>query len=239
MAGSYVPAPPTSEPQRDHDALDVVAQLARRLAEADGLDDLLHRIVDLGDDYLEDCDGASLMLIRRRGRISSPAYSSSVAYRSDLAQYEADEGPCLEAIRQHETIVIDDLEDEERWPEYRTRALELGVRSMASFRLFVHEDTMGALNFYSRRPGVFGAKARLLGQVFASHAGVALKAAITETNLETALASRDVIGQAKGVLMTRHGLTPDQAFARLRELSQDQNRPLRDVAEEVARTGDA
>jgi GAF domain-containing protein len=239
MAGGSVPADPGSDPQRDHVALEEVAQIARRLAEAETIDELLHRIVGLGADYVDGCDGVSLMLVRRGGRLSSPAYSSSIAYQSDLAQYETDEGPCLEAIRDHETIVVDDLEDETRWPEYRARAKELGVRSMAGFRLFLLGDTMGALDFYSKQPGVFGGRAKLLGQVFASHAGVALKAAITETNLEAALASRDVIGQAKGVLMTRHGLTADQAFVRLRELSQDQNRRLRDVAEEVARTGDA
>jgi GAF domain-containing protein len=218
--------------------LEQVAEIARELADAASVDDLLQRIADLGERYVEDCDGVSIMFVHRGGRITSPAFSSRVAYDSDQAQYVADEGPCLEAIREHHTIVIDDLEDDERWPVYRRLALELGVRSMISFRLFVREDTMGALDFYSRTPHVFGARSRLIGQVFASHAAVALKAAITEAGLTTALASRDVIGQAKGVLMEREHLTAPEAFARLTTISQAINRPLRDIAAEIAETGD-
>jgi GAF domain-containing protein len=223
---------------RADDGLTVVASIARRLAEAEDLDHVLQRVVDLGEEYIEGCDGVSLMLIRARGRISSPAYSSRVAYDSDQAQYETDEGPCLEAIREHETVLIDDLETDERWPAYRAAALELGVRSMISFRLFILEDTMGALDFYSASPHAFGTRARLLGEVFASHAAVALKAAISESGLHEALGTRDVIGQAKGVLMEREHVGPDEAFRRLQGYSQRLNRRLRDVADELARTGE-
>jgi GAF domain-containing protein len=218
--------------------LEAVAGIARQLAAAADLDDLLQRIVDLGEHHIDRCDGVSLMLIRGRSQISSPAFSSRVAYASDQAQYETDEGPCLEAIREHETIVIDDLESEVRWPAYRDAALRLGVRSMMSFRLFVLEDTMGALDFYSSRPHAFDGASRLLGEVFASHAAVALKAAIAESGLHTALRTRDVIGQAKGILMERERIGPDAAFDRLRTASQRQNRPLRELALELAQTGE-
>jgi GAF domain-containing protein len=225
------------EDRFSNDELELVAAIARQLAEAEDLDHLLQRIVDLGEHYIEGCDGVSLMLIRARGNISSPAYSSVVAYESDLAQYATDEGPCLEAIREHQTVLMDDLETETRWPAYREAALALGVRSMLSFRLFVLEDTMGALDFYSGAPHTFARRARLLGEVFASHAAVALKSAISETSLRAALDTRDVIGQAKGVLMERERIGPDAAFGRLQQLSQDHNRPLRDIAEDLARTG--
>jgi GAF domain-containing protein len=225
------------EERSSDDELELVARIARQLSEAGDLDHLLQLIVDLGEHYIEGCDGVSLMLIRARGSISSPAYSSVVAYESDLAQYATDEGPCLEAIREHETVLIDDLETDTRWPAYRQAALALGVRSMISFRLFVLEDTMGALDFYSTAPHTFGRRAQLLGEVFASHAAVALKSAISETGLRAALDTRDVIGQAKGVLMERERLGPDEAFARLQRLSQAQNRPLREIAEDLARTG--
>jgi GAF domain-containing protein len=160
--------------------LETVAEIARRLAEADDLDELLQRIATLGEEYLDGCDGVSLMLIGRGGRISSPAFSSQVAYDSDMVQYETDEGPCLASIREHATVLIDDLETEQRWPDYRDRVLALGIRSMLGVRLFVLGDTMGALNFYAARPHVFDQRSILLGQVFASHAAVALKAAISE-----------------------------------------------------------
>ncbi len=217
--------------------LEVVAQIARRLAESPGLDELLHRIVVLAHEYLEGCDGVSLMLIGRGGRISTPAYSSRVAHDSDQAQFETNQGPCVESIREHDTVHIDDLEHDERWPAYRDRVAGFGMRSMLGVRLFVLGDTMGALNFYSSRPHAFDERSLLLAQVFASHAAVALKAAISEAGTQAALETRDVIGQAKGVLMAQSGLTADDAFARLRELSQQRNQAVRDLAEEIATTG--
>jgi GAF domain-containing protein len=215
--------------------LERVAEIAQRLAEADTLDELLQRIVDMGADYLDGCDGVSMMLVGRGGRMYSPAYSSTVARDSDLVQYEVGEGPCLSAMQEHATVIIDDLGADDRWPAYRAGAVQLGVASVICFRLFVSGDTLGALDFYSSTPHAFDEHSRLLGQVFASHACVALKAAITESGLEQALASRDVIGQAKGILMTTEGLTADAAFARLVELSQGLNRPLRDVAKDLVR----
>lgn len=222
----------------DDDALAHVAELARSLAAEDDLDGLLQRIVDLGVEEIDGCDGVSMMLIGRGGGISTPAFSSIVARDSDLAQFATDEGPCLGAIREQETVVIDDLRAEVRWPEYRKRALALGVRSMLSVRLFVTGDTIGALDFYSQEPHAFDRRAQLYGQVFASHAAIALKAAITEAGFERALHSRDVIGQAKGIFMERHGLTGRDAFERLRHLSQEGNRPVRELAEELVRSGE-
>ena len=222
----------------DDEALVHLAELSRRLAAEDHLDGLLQRIVDLGTEEIDRCDGVSMMLIGRGGAISTPAFSSIPARDSDLAQYATDEGPCLEAIREHEMVIIDDLRSEVRWPDYRQRALALGVRSMMGVRLFVTGDTIGALDFYSQQPHAFDRRAQLYGQVFASHAAIALKAAITETGLERALHSRDVIGQAKGILMERHRLSAWEAFERLRQLSQERNRPLREFAEELVRTGE-
>lgn len=215
-----------------------VAEIARRLAEAADLDDLLQRIVTLGEEHLDRCDGVSLMLIRKGGEISTPTYTSRVAYDSDQAQFLADEGPCLESIREHHSVHIRDLRTEERWPAYRERVLALGIRSMLGVRLFVLGDTMGALNFYSSEPNAFDEYSLVLAQVFASHAAVALKAAIAEAGAEAAIRSRDVIGQAKGIIMAQERCTADDAFIRLRELSQALHRPLRELADEIAATGD-
>lgn len=216
-----------------------LAEIARRLSETETLDHTLQRVVELAEDCVEGCDGASIMLITDGGRTITPASSSSVAHESDLAQFETDQGPSLGAIRQQQTLIIDDLATDGRWPDYAEIALELGVRSMLSFRLFMAEDTMGALNLYATTPRAFTARSADVGQLFASHAAVAMKAAITEAGLERALASRDVIGQAKGILMERRGIPPGAAFEELVALSQHENRPLRAVAEDIATTGEA
>ena len=217
--------------------LERVARIARRLAEAASLDETLQRIVDLGEDYIEHCDGATLMFVRA-GKVSTPAASNLEAMRSDQAQYGAGEGPCLSAMREQETIVIDDLAAEDRWPDWRDRISELGWQSMVGLRLFVAGDTLGALNLYSRQPGGLDEESQQLAQVFASHAAVAMKAAINDQGLQEALASRDMIGQAKGVLMERERLTGEQAFQRLRSLSNDRNVKLRDLARDIAETGE-
>ena len=217
--------------------LERVATIARALARAESLDETFQRVVDLAEGYIEHCHGATMILLRD-GRISTPAASNREALRADEAQHAAREGPCLSAFWEEETVVVDDLRQEQRWPVWRDKVADLGWRSMVGLRLFVADDSMGALNLYSRRPHGFDAHSRALGQVFASHAAVAMKAAIAEAGLERALVSRDVIGQAKGILMEREHLTGQQAFDRLRQLSNERNTKLRRLAEDIATTGE-
>jgi hypothetical protein len=133
--------------------------------------------------------------------------------------------------------MIHDLETDERWPNYRVKALELGVRSMMSVRLFVTAYNMGALDLYSRQPHAFGERQQVIAQVFAIHASVAVKAALLEAGLNSSIRSRDVIGQAKGIIMARLHMTDKLAFDMLVRVSQHRNVPVREVAQEIARTG--
>ena len=219
------------------DALQRVADIARQLAAAESLDQTLQRIVDTATEYIEQCDGATLMIVRS-GEVSTPAASHVDAKRADEAQYATGEGPCLSSMREHETIVIDDIAADERWPDWRDEVDGLGWRSMLGLRLFVAEDTLGALDLYSRQRDGFDRESQVLGQVFASHAAVAMKSAINDQGLKEALASRDVIGRAKGILMERERLTGQQAFDRLRKLSNDRNVKLRELAQRISETGE-
>jgi hypothetical protein len=160
-----------------------------------------------------------------------------VARNSDFAQYETNEGPCFSSFREQRTLMIHDLQTDERWPNYRVKALELGVRSMMSVRLFVTTYNMGALDLYSRQPHAFGERQQVIAQVFATHASVAVKAALLEAGLNASIRSRDVIGQAKGIIMARLHMTDKLAFDMLVRISQDRNVPVREVAQEIARTG--
>ena len=208
-------------------------QVARLLAGQASAQVTLDRIVNLAVEHLDGCDFAGISRIDGR-KITSPASNNDVPSLVDAIQAEVGEGPCLDAIREHEVFQTGNLAAEQRWPRFATRAnQETGICSILSIRLFVEEDTMGALNLYSRGRDAFGEVDVALGSVFAAHAAVALSASIREENLERKVESRDLIGRAKGILMARSDLTDEQAFDILRRASQRQNVKLVAVAHQV------
>jgi transcriptional regulator with GAF, ATPase, and Fis domain len=214
------------------------AEVARALLAEKDVQHTLQRIVDLAVETIDGCDHAGITF-RRDSKMSTPAASNDVPGQVDAIQYETGEGPCLDAIREHEVFATGDLGAETRWPKFSRRAHEeTGVTSMLCFRLFVDGDTLGALNLYSKAVDAFDDEARAVGLVFAAHAAVALSSALHDEQMHEALRSRDVIGQAKGILMAREGLTADQAFDMLRRASQRLNVKLRELAEEIAYTGE-
>jgi transcriptional regulator with GAF, ATPase, and Fis domain len=210
------------------------AEVARALLAQKDVQQTLQKIVDMAVDTIEGCDYAAVSLLVRGKEVITGAATDDVARRVDDIQYATGEGPCLDAIRHHEVFESGDLAAEGRWPNFSTRAQEeTGITSMLCFRLFVEGDTLGALNLYSKATDHFDHESRTAGLVFAAHAALALAAAIHDEQMEEALQSRDVIGQAKGVLMAREGVTADQAFDMLRRASQRLNVKLREVAGSV------
>lgn len=213
---------------------EVFAEVARSLLAQDDVQHTLQKIVDLAVETIDGCDHAGITFIKAK-EVSTPAASSDVPPMVDAIQYEVGEGPCLEAIKEHEVFRTGDLGRETRWPSFSSRAQrETGVTSMICLRLFVDGDTLGALNLYSKATDAFDDQAAVVGSVFAAHAAVALFSALHDEQMEEALQSRDVIGQAKGVLMAREGVGPDEAFDMLRRASQRVNVKLRDVARQIA-----
>lgn len=214
------------------------ARIARLLLAEEGVERTLSKIAELTVQTIEGCEHAGMSLVQRR-RIETPGASDDVARRLDAIQQEAQEGPCLDAFRDHQILQVDHLASEQRWPKFSSRAAaETGVASILSFRLFADEDTMGSLNLYSKVPAAFGEGARELGAVFAAHAAVALASARKEEQLREAMESRDIIGQAKGLLMAREGMTSEEAFVVLRKASQRLNVKLNEVAKRVVTSGE-
>jgi GAF domain-containing protein len=127
-------------------------------------------------------------------------------------------------------VRIDDMSTETRWPEFNRQAKELGVHSLLSFQLFVRSKNLGALNLYAGEPGVFTDDSVEVGTILAQHAALAMAGATAENHFQSALASRDLIGQAKDILMVRNNLTGLQAFTMLTRASQETNLKLVDVA---------
>ena len=108
---------------------------------------------------------------------------------------------------------------------------------MLCFQLYTERETIGALNIYAEAVDAFTEDSVRTGVLLATQAALAVAATLTEGNLRVALANRDVIGQAKGILMERYKITAEQAFDLLVAGSQRTHRKLHAVAEELATTG--
>lgn len=215
-----------------------MSRVARRLQEAHGdVDSTLQAIATLAIGTVPDADECSISYVIARSTVEARASSSELARSLDELQSRLQQGPCLDAAWEQQVVWVDDLATEECWPEFAREAAALGISSLLCFQLFVTGDQLGALNLYARTPGAFGAESQEIGLLFASHAAVALAGAEHEAHLRAGMASRDVIGQAKGILMERHKLTAAQAFAVLAQVSQEMNRKLADVARELTETG--
>ncbi|WP_347684504.1 GAF and ANTAR domain-containing protein [Mycobacterium sp. B14F4] len=177
---------------------------------------------------------AGITVTRSAKHIETPAASHMYPVLLDKIQQRHREGPCLTAAWEEKTIHVPDLETENRFPNYRRDALaETPIRSIMAFQLFIAGETMGALNVYAEDPNVFDADARSIGLIFAAHSSIAWNSARRDEQFKRALASRDMIGQAKGMIMERYGVDAVQAFDVLRKLSQDSNVPLIRVATEL------
>lgn len=136
------------------------------------------------------------------------------------------------------TLRADDLRTDGRWPQWAAVAVDEGVLSVLSFQLFVQGDRMGALEVYADGPDVFDADAENIGLLRAAHAAIAMSDTRMVENLHRALMSRDVIGQAKGILMERFKIDSVQAFDLLIKASQTTHFKLHEIAEAFALTGE-
>lgn len=219
----------------DQQLAETFAEVARALLAEPTLDSTLDKIVRTAVDTIAGCESAGITVVEKLTP-KTRAASDQLAVQVDAIQNETNQGPCLDSIRDHEVFCTDDLTSEDRWPQFAPRAAdETGVRSMLSLRLFVEEDTMGALNLFARRTDAFDEGAQVVGGVFAAHAAVAMSNAREVENLERAMEYRGVIEQAKGIVMAARGCSADEAFEILRQQSQALNEKLRDVAADIVR----
>jgi GAF domain-containing protein len=191
------------------------------------------------------CDAAGVSLAQA-GNVTTAAVSDELVTRVDQDQYDTGEGPCLDTLRTGEARRSPSLDAETRWPSFTPRARAKGVKSCLSIPLVVgNHGTAGALNLYATS-GAFGEDDEDIGRSFATPASVAVanarayaKAQAVIGQLHEALESRDVIGQAKGIIRVREGCTSDEAFERLRTMSQHRNIKLHDIARAIVDTTDA
>ncbi|MGH3880676.1 MAG: ANTAR domain-containing protein [Actinophytocola sp.] len=223
-----------------------LTKLTAGLYEANSVADVLERIAWATQELVAGADLVSFTLRGSDGEFHTPIRTDPVAVELDRLQYALDEGPCLDAARASgpAVAVSEDLAVERAWPRFGPAAAAHGMRSVLATALLAdarpsHLD--GALNIYSREPGGITVADRDTALILASHASLALASSEAVTlqelqaaQLRRAIDSRDVIGQAKGILMQRRGITADEAFDLLRDLSQRLNVKVTDLARILA-----
>jgi transcriptional regulator with GAF, ATPase, and Fis domain len=196
------------------------------------IDQTLSHVTAAAVDLIDGIDYADVMLVEN-GRFRSVAPTASMAIDLDHAQMRLQQGPCLQAAVADSVIRCENFRRYRRWPAFAAAAVEFGVHSILSFQLYTHRNGAGALNLLGTRPQLFSANAEAIGAMLATHAAIALIAANKEQQFESAIASRDVIGQAKGIVMERFKIDAEQAFNLLTKLSQESNIPVRALAQQL------
>lgn len=173
-------------------------------------------------------------------RVVTQTFTDPTCPEIDQAQYDAGRGPCLNSFKEGSVHFVESLVDDDCWPEFAAAATAHGVRSTMSLPLLAGESWLGALNFYAGTDRAFGEAEAQVGALFAAQAAVVVTnaraywgARLKSEQLELALAGREAIEMAKGIIMSSTGCSPDEAFDTLVKQSQHENRKLRDVAVDI------
>jgi GAF domain-containing protein len=217
---------------------EAINRLARELHSQPGLTDVLDRAVHLAHQGIVGASAVSISLLDKQRRVATVAATGDLARTGDALQYELGEGPCLDAVWASDVVHTGNLDEDSRWPRWGPAvATDLDVHSMLSVQLYTHQRTMGSFNIYGTATDAFDPAAVALAGSFAAQAALAYARTLDRENLETALVSRNLIGQAQGILMERHKITAERAFEVLATASQESNIKLVEVAGRVVDTG--
>lgn len=219
----------------------VYARMSGLLLSEETVATAVRLVTSLAVDTMPGAAGSAVTLVDDQGRQVTRGATDDLAEKADTLQYELDEGPCLTAWTRRTVVRIEDTATSDRFPRWCAAVQPVGIRSVLSAPLVAADVALGALKVYSTRPTTFDDRSEHLLTMFAAQAAILLanvqtyeRAQQLSDQLKDALRSRDLIGQAKGVLMEREGLDDNAAFSRLVVMSRNANRKLRDVARDVA-----
>jgi GAF domain-containing protein len=220
-----------------------VTETAQILFTAGSVTDTLSSVVDLAVATIDGCDFAGIFFLVD-GAVVTPAHTDPLVIEVDAFQQAAGQGPCLDTVAHRMAFYAEDLSTDLRWPSFSSLAAGAGIRSVLALPLSA-DVQLGALNLYARFPIAFGVVDRAKAAILASLASLALSVAQSHEdeerralNFQTALSSREIIGEALGILMERERINADQAFDVLRRASQHLNIKLREVAQNLVDTGE-
>jgi GAF domain-containing protein len=218
----------------DQDAAAALARAARTIHRKDTLAETLSAIAETARISVPGIDHAGISIVTPKNVIETRAATDTLVWQFDRLQYELGEGPCVSAMRGTRVVSVPHARHDQRWPRFMPLALKLGLQSQLAVRLFVDEEgTMGALNLYSISQEEIDPDAEHVAELFASHAAIALHQAHEVDNLNQALESRKVIGQAMGIVMERYALDENRAFSFLLRASSTSNIKLREIAAQL------
>jgi GAF domain-containing protein len=226
----------SSDPDPRVDLAVRMAELARAIAAPRTLEQIFNDVTAAAVELVPGADAAGVLLVRRGGKFESMADTDGMVAELDKLQHDFGEGPCAEAALQHTIVRSDDLRSESRWPRYAPAAVQLGVLSGLSFKLYTADRTAGALNLFGFQADVWDTDAETTGAVLAAHAAAAILAKSQDEQMQVALSTRDRIGQAKGIIMERYGVDDVRAFDMMRRLSQESQMKLAEVAQRIIET---
>ena len=212
----------------------VIARIEGMLLTTEKVDQAVQLLAQAIKDAVPGTIGAGVSLLDARGRRTSSGATDRTVEQADALQYELGQGPCLTAWAAEETVIIDDVGTDPRWPLWSAAVASLPIRSVISTPLISGTECIGALKVYAAAPSVYTeATARLL-ELFAAPAATLLSHVQTSElprriseSLQSSLHSRDLVNRACGVLMERHGLGNDEALQALMLQARETNIPLR------------
>jgi transcriptional regulator with GAF, ATPase, and Fis domain len=217
----------------DRDVAGSLAEAAVAISSQDSVDDTLESIVHTARLSLEGIDHVGISVAHRDGKVETRAATDEFVWELDQLQYDLGEGPCLFSMTHEQTTLVEHARHEQRWPRFIQEAVKRGLRSQLALQLYFDDRTLAGLNMYSTTRDTLDQDTVDTAELFATHAAIALGKVREIDNLNQALRTRKVIGQAIGIVMERFGVTEDRAFAYLRRASSTENVKLRLVAQQL------
>jgi GAF domain-containing protein len=229
----------SASPRHQGELAVLMAQMGAVVLSTETVGTTVELVTALAVEAIPGAAGAGVTLVDDGGKRSMAA-SSSLVERADTLQYRLGTGPCLTTWQDQVSVRVDDVAEDSRWPAWCAAVAEVGVRSMLSVPLVAADACIGAIKVYSIRPVAFDDRAERLLQLFARQAAILLAntqtladARRTNSQLTDALKNRDVIGQAKGILLAQGAVDDQAAFAVLIAASQRTNTKLHTVARQL------
>jgi transcriptional regulator with GAF, ATPase, and Fis domain len=217
--------------------LESINALSRLVTAKETVESTVSRIAELSVLAIDAADECGISLVTGR-TIQTVAVTSKIGETIDALQLSTKQGPCMSSIHEHATFYIPDMSQDKTWPLFSQKAAQAtGIASLLGYVLQVDTDSLGALNLMSFTVDAFDDDAIAAGALFAAQAGVALSNALTHQKneqkveqLEEGIRTRQVIGEAVGIVMATRQVNADKAFEILKTISQHTNVKLKEVA---------